>query len=195
MADGLAGTRWQDGGVEDHAFIRALRTGDRDAFDQLVEREMRSVYQASLRILGRPDDAEDVTQEAFVAAYRSIRTFRGEGTARAWLIRIASRLAFRRLAQRRPTAPLEGVSDAVVASSEGEPTRLVVRAETEQSVRLAVSALSDPYREVVALRFFGDLALAEIADVTGRPLGTVKTQLRRGLERLRPGLAVEQVER
>jgi RNA polymerase sigma-70 factor (ECF subfamily) len=58
-------------------------------------------------------------------------------------------------------------------------------------VRLAVAGLSEPYREVVALRFFGELSLEEIASATGRPLNTVKTHLRRGLERLRPVLGGE----
>jgi RNA polymerase sigma-70 factor (ECF subfamily) len=63
-----------------------------------------------------------------------------------------------------------------------------VAAEARDSVRRAVAELPDPYREVVALRFFADLSLAEVSEATGRPLNTVKTHLRRGLERLRPTL-------
>ena len=76
--------------MDDRALIDALLSGDRRAFEVLVERETRTVYRACLRILGRPHDAEDVTQESFVAAYRSIRTFRGEGSIRGWLLRIAA---------------------------------------------------------------------------------------------------------
>ncbi len=155
----------------------------------LVERETGAVYRACLRVLGRPHDAEDVTQESFVAAYRAIATYRGEGTLRAWLMRIATRQAFRRLAQRRPTAELEAIPEPRLADASGEPTRLLVAAEGQKAIRDAVSALAEPYREVVALRFFADLSLMEVAEATGRPLNTVKTHLRRGLERLRPALA------
>ena len=67
----------------------------------------------------------------------------------------------------------------------------MIAAERQQTVRDAIEELPDPYREVVALRFLADLSLAEVAEATGRPLNTVKTHLRRGLERLRPRLAPE----
>jgi RNA polymerase sigma-70 factor, ECF subfamily len=182
---------WHDEGVEDPALIGALRSGDRRAFAVLVQHETRAVYQATYRILGRTADAEDVTQEAFVAAYRSIGTFRAEGSLRGWLLRIATRIAFRRLSQRRETADLAAVGEPVLADRSAEPARAVIAAERQQTVRDAIEELPDPYREVVALRFLADLSLAEVAEATGRPLNTVKTHLRRGLERLRPRLAPE----
>jgi RNA polymerase sigma-70 factor, ECF subfamily len=182
---------WHDEGVEDHALVDALRSGDRGAFALLIQRETRSVYQSAYRILGRPADAEDVTQEAFVAAYRSIGTFRGEGSLRGWLMRIATRIAFRRLAQRRDAADLAAVPEPMLADRSTEPVVAVMTGERQRAVRDAIAALPDPYREVVALRFLADLSLAEVAEATDRPLNTVKTHLRRGLERLRPTLAAE----
>jgi RNA polymerase sigma-70 factor (ECF subfamily) len=186
---------WHDGSVDDHALVAAVRSGDREAFGALVDRETAAVYRTCLRILGRPHDAEDVTQESFVAAYRAIGRFRGEGSLRGWLMRIATRQSFRRLAQRRPDAELDAVGEARLSDSSADPTRVVVAAEGRDEVRRAVNRLPDPYREVVALRFFGELSLAEVADSTGRPVNTVKTHLRRGLERLRPILVPEDVER
>ena len=180
------GTAWHDGGVDDRALIDALRAGDRHAFGVLVDQETQGVYRTCLRILGRPHDAEDVTQESFVAAYRSIGSYRGDGSLRGWLLRIATRQSFRRLSQRRPTAALDAVGEPVLADHAADPTRIIVAAEQRDEVRDAVSQLREPYREVVALRFFGELSLAEVAEATGRPLNTVKTHLRRGLERLRP---------
>jgi RNA polymerase sigma-70 factor (ECF subfamily) len=174
--------------VDDRALIDAARGGDRAAFGVLVDRETAAVYRTCLRILGQPHDAEEVTQEAFVAAYRSIGQYRGDGPPGAWLMRIAQRQAYRRLAQRRPGAPLESVHESRLADRSTDPTRVVLAAESRDAVRDAVAALDEPYREVVTLRFFSELSLAEIADATGRPLGTVKTHLRRGLERLRPSL-------
>jgi RNA polymerase sigma-70 factor (ECF subfamily) len=83
------------------------------------------------------------------------------------------------------------VGEPRLADAAADPTRIVVAAERRAEVRGAVAALPDPYREVVALRFFGELSLAEVAEATGRPLNTVKTHLRRGLERLRPLMDAE----
>ncbi|HEY6607868.1 MAG TPA: RNA polymerase sigma factor [Candidatus Limnocylindria bacterium] len=172
--------------MDDRALVDAARGGDRDAFGRIVERESAVVYRTCLRILGRPQDAEDVTQESFVAAYRAIGGYRGEGSMRGWLLRIAQRQAYRRLEQRRPTAELDSVGEARLADASADPTRVVAAIEARTEIRDAVAALPEPYREVVSLRFFGELSLFEVAEATGRPLGTVKTHLRRGLERLRP---------
>lgn len=186
---------WHDGGVDDRALIDAVRAGDRRAFGILVDQETTVIYRACLRILGRPHDAEDVTQESFLIAFRSIGGFRGEGSLRGWLLRIATRQSFRRLGQRRPTADLDAVGEPLLADSRTDPPRVVVAAEARREIRAAVARLPEPYREVVALRFFGELSLAETAEATGRPLNTVKTHLRRGLERLRPLVTAEAGDR
>jgi RNA polymerase sigma-70 factor, ECF subfamily len=186
---------WDDAGVDDRALVDAIRAGDREAFRMLVELETPTLYRICLRILGRSHEAEDVTQEAFVAAYRSRRSFRGDGPPRAWLARIATRLAFRRIAGRRPTVDIDAVKQQLAADAGVEPANAVIAAERREEVRRAVVALGEPYREVVALRFFGELSLAEVADATDRPVNTVKTHLRRGLERLRPLLGQPEVDR
>jgi RNA polymerase sigma-70 factor (ECF subfamily) len=185
----MVATPWHDEGVDDRALIDALRAGDSDAFGLLVERETASIYRACLRILGAPHDAEDVAQEAFVTAFRSIRSFRGDGSLRGWLHRIAQRIAFRRLAGRRVTADLSALPEPRVADASSDPGRAILEVEERAAIRGAVAALPEPYREVVALRFFAELSLAEVAETTGRPVNTVKTHLRRGLERLRPTFA------
>lgn len=185
---GMLARTWHDEGVDDRALIDAVLAGERDLFRHVVERETPAVYRAALRILGQPHDAEDVTQESFIAAFRSMRSYRGDGSLRAWLLRIATRMSFRRLAQRRPTEPLDETVHDRAAGQDQEPAGMMVRTEQRDAVRDAVASLPDPYREVVVLRFFGELSLAEVADVTGRPVNTVKTHLRRGLERLQPVL-------
>lgn len=186
---------WHDEGVDDHALVLALRAGDRDAFARLVDREAATVYRTCLRILGRREDAEDVTQESFVAAFRALHTYRGEGSPGGWLVRIAQRLAYRRLAQRRPASDISAVADARLADASADPSRAAIAAELRDEVRDAVAALPEPYRETVTLRFFGEQSLAEVAEATGRPIGTVKTHLRRGLERLRPIVGVTEQRR
>jgi RNA polymerase sigma-70 factor, ECF subfamily len=196
MAAGMWAGAWHDEGVDDRALIDAVLGGDRDRFAILVERETPAVYRACLRILAQPHDAEDATQEAFITAFRSMRSFRGDGSLRGWLLRIATRVALRRVSQRRPADALDdSLAERLPGDSATEPATAMMLSERRTAVRDAVVALPDQYREVVALRFFADLSLAEIATITGRPLNTVKTHLRRGLERLEPALAPSGVGR
>lgn len=193
-----------DGAFDERAVVAAVLDGDRDAFRRLVDRDGPSVVRACHRVLGDLGAAEDAAQEAFVTAYRSLATWRGDGPFAAWLTRIAVRIALRQAGKRQPVAWLSparsgdprgatGPSPAdraidrasVDATPWTDPAQLAVRAERATEVRAAVTALPEPYREVVALRFFTGASLDEIARQTGRPLGTVKTHLHRGLARLR----------
>lgn len=189
----MEGVAWHDARVDDRALADAVLDGDRDAFRILVERESVVVYRACLRIVGNPHDAEDVAQESFVIAYRSLGSYRGDGALGGWLLRIATRQAFRRLKQRPTVALDEAAGLRQEQQPEADPLASAVRDESARRIRDSVLRLADPYREVVALRFFGELSLNEIATATGRPLATVKTHLRRGLERLRSTIAPEEV--
>ncbi|MEW5992563.1 MAG: sigma-70 family RNA polymerase sigma factor [Chloroflexota bacterium] len=174
--------------------MAAVLDGDRDAFRVLVDRESSAVVRGCYRVLGDMAEAEDVAQEAFVTAYRSLATWRGEGPFGAWLSRIALRLAVRQAAKRKTVTWVRPISDqaghddrleSLPAGRASDPEGLALRGERQRSVRDAVARLDEPYREVVALRFFAERSLDEIATITGRPLGTVKTHLHRGLIRLR----------
>ena len=195
---------------DERAIVDAVLAGDREAFRGLVERESVALVRACHRILGDRSDAEDAAQEALVTAYRQLATWRGDGPFGAWLTRIGIRIALRQAGKRRTVSwrdPLGGgpsggsgsgstidpitqaVDQAAIDSAPlTDPAMLSMRAERATELRAAVTALPEPYREVVALRFFGDATLDEIARVTERPLGTVKTHLHRGLARLRDNL-------
>jgi RNA polymerase sigma-70 factor (ECF subfamily) len=179
--------------VADDRFARALTDGDREAFRVLVEYETPRVFRTCYRILGRVDEAEEATQETFVLAYRALHSFRGDGSAGAWVARIATRESWRRASQAARHRSMSTSLDAAVIARPVEsrgPLEQAIHAEERERVRLAVSRLREPYREIVTLRFFGELSLLEIATAVGRPEGTVKAQLHRGLKRLR-----EQLER
>jgi RNA polymerase sigma-70 factor, ECF subfamily len=177
--------------TEQIAWSRALANGDERAFELLVERESPRVFRTCYRVLGRIDEAEDATQEAFVLAYRALGTFRGDGHPAAWLMRIATREAWRRAAQRRrQRAGIAALDEASLATmgTGVDPVAEAIRTEERERVRQAVGCLPEPYREVISLRFFGELSLLEVCAATGRPEGTVKAQLHRGLQRLQAQL-------
>lgn len=187
---------------DDRAIVDAVLAGDREAYRRLVEREGPALVRACHRILGDHAEAEDAAQEAFVTAFRSLATWRGEGPFGAWLTRIGVRIALRHVSRRRTvtwrdparmaggetiTDPADRAAEraAMAAAPLTDPAVLSLRAERATEIRTAVANLPEPYREVVALRFFGEASLDEIARQTRRPLGTVKTHLHRGLARLR----------
>jgi RNA polymerase sigma factor (sigma-70 family) len=174
--------------VDDLALVRALVRGDEAAFHAFVDRETAPVFRICYRILGRVDEAEDAAQETFVLAYRTLATFRGEGPVRAWLARIAVRECWRRARSRTRQQAVTGpIDDLIAAKLAGsmDPAAEALAAEERDEVRRAVAALPQPYGEVVALRFFAELSLADIASAVGRPEATINTQLYRGLRRLR----------
>jgi RNA polymerase sigma-70 factor (ECF subfamily) len=195
--DPTTATRAAAASTDERAIVAAVLSGDRDAFRILVDRESAAVVRACHRVLGDLTEAEDVAQETFVIAYRSLATWRGDGPFGAWLARIALRLAIRQAARRKTVtwvrpAPGEDHDDrlnALPAGGGSDPEGIALRGERQRSVRAAVAQLDEPYREVVALRFFAERSLDEIATITGRPLGTVKTHLHRGLIRLRDRLS------
>jgi RNA polymerase sigma-70 factor (ECF subfamily) len=169
--------------------VEQVLAGDRDAFRTLVDREGPAIVRACHRILGDLHEAEDASQEAFVTAFRALGTWRQDGPFGAWLTRIAVRVAIRRSQRRRSVTWLDPMNPGSGDVAGGtDPATVTLRSERANDVRAALARLDEPYREVVALRFFGDLSLTEISAQTGRPLGTVKTHLHRGLLRLRASI-------
>jgi RNA polymerase sigma-70 factor (ECF subfamily) len=157
-------------------------------FSVFVDRHATPVLRICYRILGRLEEAEDAAQQTFLLAYRARGTYRGDGTADAWIARIATRECWRRagkLAERHRRT--ESLDDGVMApaSDRHDPATEAMAAERGAAVREAVASLPDPYREVVSLRYFADLSPAAIAELVRRPEATVRSQLHRGLGRLR----------
>lgn len=173
-------------GPDDRAIVDAVLAGDVDAYRLLVERESRTVVGLCAAILGNLDDAQDVAQEAFVQAFRSLAGYRADGSFGAWVGRIARRMAVQRAAAlSRARLAVADVADFDKPDDGAGPELQLLSGEQASSLRRAVASLPSDQREVIQLRYFGDRSLDSIASETGAPLGTVKSRLHRGLARLR----------
>ena len=178
---------------EDDGLIARARTGDRDAAEALLVRHQLAVHRACAHLLPRGDDVEAAVQETFVRALRSLARYSGAGSFAGWLVSIAVNLCRDRLRRHRlvPFVALAGDDDeergpiAVLASSEPSPERVAMARQAVARVRTAVGALPESQREVFALRFYSGLDLAAIAEALGVDVGTVKTHLHRGVQRVR----------
>ena len=162
-----------------------FRLGDEMVLRELYDRYAGLVHQVGVACLPSRSDAEDVTQATFVAAWRGRQTYDPDrGSLAGWLLGIARRQAVDRLrALGREQNSVDAVRRQAPAAypSELAPERVIDRIVVLDELR----RLSDEQRRVVELAFFDDLTHVQIAGVTGLPLGTVKSHLRRGLERLR----------
>ncbi len=184
--------------------ITRSQRGDRAAFNELVVRYQSAAYGLALRMLGDPETAADVTQDAFFAAFRNIRSLRGI-SFRAWLLRIVSNGCYDywRAQRRRPTESLDalltGGDDAGQSASEPalaqalmdpawEPERAALRAEQIAAIEAAVLRLAPDQRLVIILSDIQGLSYEEIARVVEVPLGTVKSRIARARGHLRETL-------
>lgn len=172
----------------DRQVVDAVLAGDREAFRVLVDRESRPVIGVCHQILGDPLEAQDAAQDAFTHAFQALATYRGDGPFGAWLRRIAIRVAIARLAARRDIIRLDAeLIDPRTASlrSPDDPEAQALDVEHRADILGAVANLPAIQRDIVLLRFYGDLSLEEIARVTSHPIGTVKSRLSRGVASLR----------
>ncbi len=166
---------------------------DATAFAELVAREKERVFRVALSVLGPGSEAEaeDVTQEVFVRAYRSLTSFRGESRLSTWIYRLAFNLAVdhrRRLGRRREQpdpGPLEVAPDAAPSS---DPYRRARQAERSRAVRRALARLPEERRAVLHLHYWMGHTVAEIGELLDLPAGTVKSHLHRAREALREEL-------
>ena len=166
-------------GADDASLIGRCLRGDEGAFETLVTRYQRVLFNVALRMLGDREDARDATQNTFVKAYQNLKTFDGAHRFFSWVYRILLNECLNVRRARRPHAPIVDVP----ARGEG-PLDALETAERRRQVQAAVLTLPTEYREVIILRHFAALSYDEIGATLGIPAKTVKSRLHTARQRL-----------
>jgi RNA polymerase sigma-70 factor, ECF subfamily len=175
---------------DDPALVAASLAGDKTAFDEIVERHRRAVYQVCYRFVNNHEDASDLAQETFVRAWKGLRNFKGQSALSTWLYRIAVNVCLNRVsAKRLNVEPL--VSDRFVDTGAEVPGDALVREERAAAVRRAVAELPEKQRVTLILRTYHEMSHQQIADVLGSSVGAVKANFFHALGNLKKILGSE----
>lgn len=180
--------------MDEVALIQEAKRGDLQSFNRLVLAYQDMVYNQAFRMMGELDAAEDATQEAFISAYKSIRSFRG-GSFKGWLLRIVTNACYDELRRRkrRPTTPLEPLdeddeeieSPHWIADPGESPEQSAERQELSLAIQNCLEQLPEEFKAVVILVDIQAIDYTEAAEVMHLPLGTIKSRLARARVRLR----------
>jgi RNA polymerase sigma-70 factor (ECF subfamily) len=174
--------------VDERRLIERLRRRDEAAFNELVRCHQGPIYRLLLRMLGDPAEAQDVAQEVFVSVFKSIDGFRGDSALATWLYRIAANHGKNRLkylarrardAQRPFDETSLGSSPGTLGERPATPAELVESQQAQSHLQQAFGALDDEQQQLLSLRDLSNKSYEEIRQVTGLPIGTVKSKLHR----------------
>ena len=182
LSDGDGG----EGMTTDTALLESMKTGDKKAFRILVERHKRMAYQTALGLVGNRDDAYDISQEAFLRAYRSAATYKPEQPFLPWFYTIIANLARtwlkRRTVAKSRTVDIDDVHYLV--SAEDSPESDLIKREEIERLREGIVKLSFDDREIITLYHFRNMSYDEIAELLNIPRGTVMSRLYYARKRL-----------
>jgi RNA polymerase sigma-70 factor (ECF subfamily) len=178
--------------MDEAALIRDAQRGEINAYNTLVLAYQEQAFNVAYRIMGDSDSAADATQEAFIAAYKGINSFRG-GSFRAWLLRIVTNACYDELRRRKrhPQAPLEALhvedesADASLTAHTESPEGYTQRRELQAAIMDCLQGLPEDQRAIAILSDVEGLSYEEISETVGVALGTVKSRLSRSRARLR----------
>ena len=170
--------------LDDGALVQACLSGRREAFDVVVERHRRQIYQLCYRFVGNHEDASDLAQDVFVRAYRALRGFQGQSALGTWLYRIGVNVCLNRVNAKAPR--LEPIDAVERVDARGEPADVgLMRQETALRVRGAIARLPPKQRATLILRTYHELPHEEIAKILGSSVGAVKANFFHALANLK----------
>lgn len=186
---------------EEAMLIAKSQQGDVEAFGELVAIYEKQVYSVAYRFMGNPEDASDLAQEAFVRAFRAIKSFRGEASFKTWLYHIIANVCRDELRKRKrqPVASLDApivTEDGFIAREQDDwslaPERVYESIELQETLQKLLNQLTPEYRQVLVLREIQGFTYEEIAQILECSLGTVKSRINRARKALRDLLAANQ---
>ena len=169
---------------EERALVERCLAGDRGAFDAIVERHRRQVYQLCYRYVGSHEDAADLAQDTFIRAYKGLKGFKGQSTLATWLYRIAVNVCLNRVSLKTPRPEALGPQDRVDAGAE-RPDTALLREERAADVRAAIRQLPPKQRATLILRVYHELPHEDIAGVLGSSVGAAKANFFHALANLK----------
>lgn len=172
---------------DDLQLVTASKGGDQDAFAQLVQRYQRRVFNLVYRMLQQYEEANETTQETFLAAWQGLPAFRGDARFATWLYRIAYNCSLKQLEQRKRDKALQVALEAEQDNTKLTDTEMDVR-DRQALVREHLSHLPAKYRIVLILRHLQDMTYEEMAEILTMPIGTIKTHLFRARNLLKERL-------
>ena len=178
--------------AHDHSLVRRMAAGDEAAMHELYAVYGQRLCAYARRLTSDPAQADDVVQDALVAAWKSASRFRGEGRLIAWLLGIVHHLALKSLRHR--SQPLTDEIEASLAAGSPSPEQQFESAEQAARLRACLQTLSPEHRSVLELVFYQGLSLEEAAQVCRVPLGTVKSRLSYARRQLRGILSCQGME-
>src|SRR5262245_64879280 len=164
--------------------LAACLSGRPGAFDLIVERHRKAVYQLCYRFVGNHEDASDLSQDVFLRAYRGLKNFRGQSSIATWLYRIGVNVCLNRVSVKAPLSEPIDSAQHIDTRSES-PDERVLRDERAARVRVAVSRLPDKQRAALILRMYHDMSHQEIAEMLGSSVGAVKANVFHALQNLK----------
>jgi RNA polymerase sigma-70 factor, ECF subfamily len=167
----------------DRELVEQFQAGERLAFDQLVRRHQKGMWRIVRRYVRSDADAADVTQQAFVRAFKGLASFRGAATVRSWLYRIAINCALSWIRDHRREQPAEIPEDALSLAAEG-PTK-ISDGQNSARLRAAIAELPPKQKMVLELRVFDDLSFKEVAELADCTENTAKVNFHYAVKRLR----------
>lgn len=171
--------------TDERRLIAESLKGRTDAFGELVLRYQDRLYHAALRIADTPEDAYDVVQDAFLNAYQSLASFKGDAEFFTWLYRIAFNAAISQKRKKKATASLDAgrngkpIAEPIDDSHGIVPGETMEQGEEEAKLHAAIRKLSVEHRTVLVMKDIDGLKYEEIAEATGVPIGTVRSRLHR----------------
>jgi RNA polymerase sigma-70 factor, ECF subfamily len=181
--------------LDERGLVEACLARRSGAFDLIVERHRRAVYQLCYRFVGNHEDASDLSQDVFLRAYRGLHSFRGQSSLATWLYRIGVNVCLNRISAKttlgKLTEPIEDKQFVDVRAA--SPSDVLLQQERAARVRAAIARLPRKQRATLILRTYHEMSHQEIADVLGGSVGAVKANFFHALGNLKKLLAGEEI--